>query len=107
MNETKTNNQLHTISGRIAWVGDMQAHPSEIGEMAYTTRKIKVETIGGKFTDSAYLLLRGDMALHFRWNVGDTVEAHYNMRAYETKYGTTANCLVCWQIKNTSNEIVM
>ncbi len=99
--------EVHKISGRITWVGDMEARASETGEMAYVSRKIKVETIGGKFTDSAYLLLRGNMAQYFTWSVGDTVEAYYNLRAYETKYGTRGNCLVCWQIKNTSDAVVI
>jgi len=109
MKEVNSENvNVHSIKGKIVWMGEME--PLRKGEqltLDNSCRKIKIEEQSGKYTNTAYLLIKGEMTALFRWGVGDEVIAWYNMRAFETQFGTKGNCLVCWRIKNISDVVVL
>ncbi len=88
----------NSLLGVIDAVGDVQMHESQMGGLPFVTRKIKMTT-QEEYAQSAYLTIRGDLALNFGYKEGDKVQAWYNLKAFTTQNGGCGNCLNCWQMR--------
>lgn len=89
--------QTHSMVGVVSALSDVTFHESKFSEIGYETRKFKVVS-NEEYPQSAWFQVRGNL-INFPYEMGTKVQVFYNMKAYETQYGTEGTALNCWQIR--------
>lgn len=89
--------QIHTFTGVVVEIGQLQLNESKFGLLPYENRKIKIET-AEKYPQSAWFTVR-DRLCSLPCAIGDTVQVNYNLRAFTTDKGAQGTALSIWQIR--------
>ena len=89
--------QIHSMIGVVTELSDVTFHESKFSDIGYETRKFKVVT-SEEYPQSAWFQVHGNL-INFPYEMGTKVEVFFNMKAYNTQFGTQGTCLSAWQVR--------